>query len=116
MTIARRAFIGVLLATLAACTTAAGRQQAANTPRTTVSVDNQALLDMTIYVISGSQRIRLGTARGLGTTELTIPPSVVFGVSTLRFQADPIGGSRTPVSETISVREGDEVVLRIPPG
>lgn len=116
MTIARRAFIGVLLATLAACTTAAGRRQASETERTTVSVDNQALLDMTIYVINGSQRIRLGTARGLNTTVLTIPPSVVFGVSSLRFQADPIGGSRTPVSETISVTEGDEVVLRIPPG
>ncbi len=116
MKIARRVFLGVLALTLAACTTAAGRRQAAATPRTTVSVDNQALLDMTIYVISGSQRIRLGTARGLNTTELTIPPSVVFGVSTLRFQADPIGSSRAPVSETISVREGDEVVLRIPPG
>lgn len=115
MKIARRVFLGVLALTLAACTTAAGRRQAADTPRTTVSVDNQALLDMTIYVISGSQRIRLGTARGLNTTELTIPPSIVFGVSTLRFQADPIGGSRTPVSETISVSEGDEVVLRIPP-
>jgi len=116
MKIARRVFLGVLALINKECTTAAGRRQAAATPRTTVSVENQALLDMTIYVISGSQRIRLGTARGLNTTELTIPPSIVFGVSTLRFQADPIGGSRTPVSETISVSEGDEVVLRIPPG
>lgn len=116
MTIARRAFLGVLLAMAAACTTAAGRQRAADTPRTTVSVDNQALLDMTIYVISGSQRIRLGTARGLGTTVLTIPPSLVFGASSLGFQADPIGGNRSPVSETIAVSEGDEIVLRIPPG
>ncbi len=116
MVVTRRVFLGVMLVTLAACSTAAGRRQAAEIERTTVSVENQALLDMTIYVISGSQRIRLGTARGLNTTVLTIPSNVVFGISTLRFQADPIGSSRTPISESISVTEGDEVVLRIPPG
>lgn len=115
MPIARRAFLGILLLAAAACTTAAGRKHAADTPRTTVSVDNQALLDMTIYVINGSQRLRLGTARGLNTTVLTIPPTVLFGASSLGFQADPIGGNRSPVSETISVSEGDEIVLRIPP-
>jgi len=115
MIFARRAFFGVLLMAVAACSTAAGRRQAAETERTTVSVDNQALLDMTIYVFSGGQRIRLGTARGLNTTVLTIPPSIVFGATSLRFQADPIGGRSSPASETISVTEGDEVVLRIPP-
>jgi hypothetical protein len=37
------------------------------------------------------------------------------GITTLRFFADPIGGNRTPVSEEITVQEGDEVGLRIPP-
>jgi len=33
----------------------------------------------------------------------------------LRFLADPIGGSRTPISEEIVVRNGDVVQLMIPP-
>jgi len=117
MKMMRRAFFAAMLATTAVgCSTAAGRRQSATIQRTTVTVDNQALLDMTIYVFSGSQRIRLGTATGLGTTVMTLPNSVVFGASSLRFQADPIGGNRTPVSETISVSEGDDIQLRIPPG
>jgi hypothetical protein len=33
----------------------------------------------------------------------------------IRFQADPIGGNRTPFSEEITVSPGETVVLRIPP-
>jgi len=33
----------------------------------------------------------------------------------IRFQADPIGSSRTPFSQEISVSPGDTLVLRIPP-
>ena len=84
-------------------------------PRTFVEVDNQALADMTVYVFRGAQRVRLGLATGLRKTRFTIPQGIVFVSTTLRFQADPVGGSATPVSEEISVTEGEEVVLRIPP-
>ena len=89
---------------------AAGRQP------TIVVVDNQALLDMTIYVMRGAQRVRLGTATSMSKTRLKIPQSIVAGAVTLRFIADPIGGSRNSVSEEISLSEGDELGLRIPPG
>ena len=82
---------------------------------TTLVVDNQSVLDHNIYVIRGSQRLRAGTATGLSQTRLTIPRGVVFGLTTLRFMADPIGSNRTPVSEEITVTQGDEIVLRIPP-
>jgi len=82
--------------------------------RTTVTVDNQSFSDMTIYVSRG-QRVRLGSARGHSKTTFTIPPSIVAGVSTLRFIADPIGSTRTSVSEEISVNPGDSVGLTIPP-
>ena len=82
---------------------------------TTVVVDNQGVLDMTIYILRAAQRIRLGIAGGLTKTRLTIPASVVYGAVTLRFLADPIGGSRNPVSEEIAISEGDEIGLRIPP-
>jgi len=84
------------------------------TDQTTVTVDNQSFSDMTIYVSRG-QRVRLGSARGHSKTTFTIPPSIVAGVSTLRFIADPIGSTRSSVSEEISVNPGDSVGLTIPP-
>lgn len=83
--------------------------------KTIVEVDNQALADMTVYVLRGSQRVRLGLATGLSRTRFTIPQGIVFGATSLRFFADPVGGRATPVSEEVTVVEGEEVVLRIPP-
>jgi hypothetical protein len=80
---------------------------------TTLVVKNDSYLDHNIFLLQGSQRIRLGTARGLSTTRLVIPSQYVFGVSSLQFMADPIGGSVTPISERINVTKGDEVHLTI---
>ncbi len=84
-------------------------------PATMLRVDNQAFLDMTIYVLRSSQQIRLGIATGSTVTRFTIPRSVMFGATQLAFFADPIGGRRTPVSQEITVSPGDEVQLIIPP-
>lgn len=85
---------------------------------TKLEVDNQAFLDMNIYVIrDGGARLRLGTALGNATTTLTIPESVMLsGGTPLKFLADPIGSRRTSVSSSIVVNHGDIVTLRIPPG
>jgi hypothetical protein len=84
-------------------------------PPTRLKVENQAYLDMTIYVYRSSQRVRLGVANGSSTTRLLIPANLIFGSTPLRFQADPIGANRQPVSQEISVSAGDEVTLIIPP-
>jgi len=110
--------IGLLLAVCLATTASASsgsNAAAAKAEPTTVLVDNQALMDMTIYIWRSAQRIRLGTATGVSKTRFTIPQGIVSGITTVRFQADPIGSSRAPISEQITVSEGDEVELRIPP-
>jgi hypothetical protein len=84
-------------------------------PPTRLRVENQAFLDMTIYVYRNSQRVRLGIANGNSTTRMTIPQNLIFGATPLRFQADPIGSSRASVSQEITVSPGDEVTLTIPP-
>ncbi len=81
---------------------------------TYLRVENHAFLDMTIFVYRSSQRIRLGTATGNATSRLRIPNDLIFGSTPLRFQADPIGGSRQSVSQEISVSPGDEVIMMIP--
>jgi hypothetical protein len=80
---------------------------------TTLVVRNDSYLDHNIFLIQNTQRIRLGTARGLSTTRLRIPSQYVFGVTQLQFMADPIGGTQTPISERINVTAGDEVHLQI---
>ena len=105
--------LGLSLA-LAGC--ASRRSDPTNTTaqeETLLVVKNDSYLDHNIYLLNGLQRIRMGTARGLSTTRLTIPRQYVFGVSALQFLADPIGGNVTPVSERINVSPGDEVQLVI---
>jgi len=82
---------------------------------TFVRVDNRSMLDMTVYVIRSGERRRLGLVNALSTQTLRIPVSLVDGSGVLRFLADPIGASQTPVSEEIVVRHGDVVQLIIPP-
>lgn len=111
-TLHRSVLLGLSLA-LAAC---GGRRNAVTTAdqeQTVLVVRNDNYLDHNVYLLQGSQRVRMGTARGLTTSRFTIPRQYVFGVSVLQFLADPIGGSYTPVSERINVAPGDEVHLLI---
>ena len=82
---------------------------------TSVRVENRGFADMVIYVVGPSgARQRLGIATGSATTSFPLPRTMIYS-GTVRFVADPIGGQRSPVSEEINVRPGDEVVLTIPP-
>lgn len=118
-----RVFVRLALSLAAVTGVAAGAAACHAPPReplppgaaTTLRVENQAYLDMNIYVVRGSQRIRLGTATGNSTSLFRIPADVVESAITLRFLADPIGGTRSPISDEIAVRPGDTVTLTIPP-
>ena len=70
---------------------------------------------MVVYAINGGQRIRLGLATGNSTHTFTIPRYLIRGAGAIRFLADPVGGTRTPVSEEMTVNPGDVVTLTIPP-
>jgi hypothetical protein len=118
----RRARRGVWLAAMAclalvsACAMNKNPDEMAEpVPPTRLRVENQAFLDMNVYVYRSSQRIRLGTVNGNSTARMTIPPNLIFGATPLRFQADPIGGNRQSISQEITVSPGDEVTLVIPP-
>lgn len=113
----RKSGLMVLLGLSVALGGCASKQSSTTTnapqEQTTLVVKNDSYLDHNIYLLQGSQRIRIGTARGLTSSRFTIPPQYVFGVTSLQFLADPIGGSVTPVSERINVSAGDEVQLQI---
>jgi hypothetical protein len=111
----RTSLLFLLGAALAACSLGR-RGPAQESARTTVRVENANFLDMTIYAVRSSQRVRLGLANGSSTTVLVIPANLVAGITALRFVADPIGSRANPVTEEITVAPGDQVVMYIPPG
>lgn len=110
----RTLLIAAISLTLAFC----GRPASTGTPdpagQTTLVVDNQSTLQVTVYVLRDAQRQRLGTAGALTTTRLRIPDNIIFGVTSLRFEIDPLGSRQTPISEQITVAAGEEITLRIP--
>jgi hypothetical protein len=108
----RRALLLIVLA--GACHRPAG---APLNPRAEVAVkvENQNFLDMDVFLIRGGQRIRLGMVPGLSSRILMVRPELVGYGTELRFELHPIGGRSNPISETITVRPGDVIQLRIPP-
>ena len=80
-----------------------------------VEVQNQGFYDMTIYAIRSGMRVRLGQVSGHSTATFELPRNLVNPGVPIRFQADPVGSSRTPFSQEIGINPGDTVVLRIPP-
>ena len=99
----------------AGCQSSGANNQPSQRAEAFVRVENRSMLDMTVYVMRSSERRRLGLVNALSTQVLRIPSVLVEGAGILRFQADPIGGSRTPVSQEIMVSDGDVVTLIIPP-
>jgi hypothetical protein len=106
----------LLIALVAACSTRRSNRPPATVEPTYVRISNQSWLDMNVYVLRSSQRIRLGTISANQTQRFRLPQNLVFGATPLRFMADPIGSSRTAQSFEIVVSPGDEVSLTIPPG
>ena len=99
------------IALLAACTSS--RRAAAPREGAELVVDNRAFSDMTIYAVDGTARRRLGFAPGNTKTTLQIPASLAN--RDLAILADPVGSSRTSISNRIYVRQGERVTLMIPP-
>jgi len=117
-----RVFAAVALAAIlgfaAACGSRTMQTSAGDVARpdsaTVLIVDNQALLDMTIYLLEGgSVRRRLGTASGLKKTRIPIASTIVGNGRELQFVADPVASRGNSVSQRIFVRRGDEVMLTI---
>lgn len=105
----------VLALVLGACGRRAG---AGSSPATRsealLRVENQSWLDMNIYVLRGGQRMRLGEVPAASSRVFTLPADMVGGGAVLRFQADPVGSDRAPISEEITVERGQAVTLTIP--
>jgi hypothetical protein len=111
----RLAALAVLL-TAVACGKSRAPGQPSPDGAAGLEVRNLGYPDMTIYAVTSTgNRVRLGLVTGHSTQRLSLPDHLVRGGDRLRFLADPIGGSRTPVSEELYVGPGELVTLTIPP-
>ena len=109
-----RLFLFALLVAGAACTQQRNGQPAPQ-PTTTVRVQNQAWLDVNIYVVrTGGSRQRLGSVTSASTAVFRIPDTAVGMGRDLRFLADPVGSRSVASSFNMFVRPGEQVTLTIP--
>lgn len=113
MRTASRILFLLALVVAAGCATKSGGRF--EPPETQVVVQNQAWMDMTVYVLDGARRVRLGLVGANGTSTFRIPDTVVGLGRPLRFQVDPVGSSNLASSFEINVRQGETVRLTIPP-
>lgn len=104
---------GLLAVVIAGCGGNTGGPGLIPDTPTILQVENNRFNDMRIYVYQGGQRIRLGTANGKQTSTFKLAKSLVFNGSRLRFEAVPIGGQGSSVSEEITVSPGENITLRI---
>ncbi len=115
-TLSRKLLLPLLVATAAGCGGNPDPGDIDPNAPATVEVRNLGFSDMTVFVMTGTaNRVRLGLVTGTSTQRFTIPAYLVRRGESLRFLADPVGSSRTPVSEEMSVAPGDAVTLTIPP-
>lgn len=110
----------LLLATLGSACGGASRGASPGEPAPAagarLAVDNRSSSDMDVYVRGqGGAPTRLGLAPASDTTVFTLSPALIVGAKTLRFEARPIDGGQSVLSDQFDVRPGDEVNWSIPP-
>lgn len=82
-------------------------------PIASLKVDNRESDSMTIYVVKGGVKQRLGQVNGLSIKRFIIPSHLLRDSYRLQFLADPIGSAKTPISDVLKVSPGEEITLLI---
>lgn len=80
---------------------------------TTVRVENNNWDNMTVYVVRGSTRHRLGMVTSMNTEMFRIPPAFMSGTEAVRLVADPIGSPNTYVTPSVQVSPGEQIEFDI---
>ena len=79
-----------------------------------VRVENNAYLDMHVYVVYGAgQQRSLGMVTGLSRRTLVIPSQVIQTLSGIQLYADPIGATRGYLSHSLLAYPGQRIRFTI---
>ena len=107
--------------TRSATTTPAPRSYAATATDTgtsgrstvAIEIDNRSYSDMTIYLIDGGVRVRVGSAPGLSKTSLSLAQGWHSAGGRVRLLADPLGSSAAIRTPPLFVASGQSVYWTI---
>lgn len=124
-----RSAVPVLMLVLASFLASCGGAHAAASdpnrpppPKTTVEVDSRKTVDVNLFVLNGTRRMRLGLVPGMSTRNFVIPADLVGTSERLRFAVEVIGtlGHKSIGSERafeseqeLTARPGDELKLTL---
>lgn len=75
----------------------------------TLKVVNHAWLDITVYLLQGSRRDRIGVATATSTSTFHIPLRQLSAGAEYRLFGDPVGSRQTVRSEALHAHDGDVV-------
>jgi hypothetical protein len=75
----------------------------------TLRVVNHSWLDVTIYLVQGTRRDRVGTATATTTTEFHVAMRRFSGGGEYQLMGDPVGSRQVVRSERLHAQSGDVV-------
>jgi len=103
------------LVMLGACVTAAEQTRSGHAVRsgTILTVQNDNWSDVTIYLMRGSARTRIGSVTAMRRAEFKLPAAYVVGASDVTLQAAPVGSNESYISPPILVFPGAHLALRV---
>ena len=108
----RSAGIALALAATTACGGFRNRQSAQE--RAVISFTNESLDQATVYAVTGTQSIRIGTVLAGRTENLVIPGDIAFRGQSLSVVARLLAHSRRPSSGPITLSPGQRIEVRLP--
>ena len=99
----------------AACAPATehARQARPAADRATLVVQNANWLEVAVYLVRGTQRVRLGSVPSMSKGEFAIPGAYIIGVSDVTLQAAAIGSHDSYTSPPIQVFPGARLALKV---
>ncbi|HZF68390.1 MAG TPA: hypothetical protein VEZ47_10160 [Gemmatirosa sp.] len=104
-----------LLAVQGACVTRGRKAQgpAAAQRVITVRVKNDSYLDQVLWMYVGTERQRIGTVTGNGSTTIVLPGTRVIPGQQVRIVGDPIGSNQLSSTGPLIISPGATIEFRI---
>jgi len=80
---------------------------------TEVRVDNRNWADVTVYLLQGEMRARLGSVTSMGSQTFSIPAAMLSGTSDVRLYIQALGSRANHRTDRIMLTPGQTVELTI---
>ncbi|HEX8242087.1 MAG TPA: hypothetical protein VF541_01280 [Longimicrobium sp.] len=79
----------------------------------TLHVENFNWMDVVVYAVQGTRRIRLGQVTSMGSGNFRIPERFLSSSENVRLMVDPVGSTEGYMTEGIAVRDGQRVSFSV---